>query len=246
MDCSYFSICPHLPLSTIPAPIHADGLPAQTFCEAITKFTGVPEPDVLLINWRSEPFRPAHYLAIDRRAGRLVICIRGTIGHADLVTDFMCRPVPHEFSPSLRGHVHAGILQSAQYVIDSVWEKLQVALQRAPGLPILVTGVSTSPAGRGSYLQGRASSSQPGAGQGDDGCDPSYLLHLLGDPRRCRGNNHFHSTLLALPHAQGTPWAAALLLSWPCCSALPPSMQGTPWVAAPLLSWPCCSAMTRG
>ena len=48
----------------------ADGLPAQTFCEAITKFTGVPEADILVVNWKSEPFRPAFYLAIDRSANR--------------------------------------------------------------------------------------------------------------------------------------------------------------------------------
>jgi|LauGreSBDMM110SN_4_FD.fasta_scaffold265839_1 hypothetical protein len=48
----------------------SDGLPAQTFCEAITKFTDVPENDVLLVNWRSEPFQPAFYLAVDRPAER--------------------------------------------------------------------------------------------------------------------------------------------------------------------------------
>ncbi len=62
------------------------------------------------------------------------------MGRADVVTDFFCRPVLHVFSPTLRGHVHSGILQSAQYVVASVWEKLQEALLEAPGMPILVTG----------------------------------------------------------------------------------------------------------
>ena len=39
-----------------------------------------------------------------------------------------------------RGHVHPGILKSAQYVLESVISKLQDAVLQAPGLPILVTG----------------------------------------------------------------------------------------------------------
>ena len=59
-------MCMHLP----------DGLPAQTYCAAITKFTSVTESDVLLAVWKSEPFRPVHYLAIDRNAGKIVISVR--------------------------------------------------------------------------------------------------------------------------------------------------------------------------
>ena len=44
----------------------------------------------------------------------------------------------------LQGHIHAGLLQSAQYVYESVWDKLQQALALAPGLPILITGVDVA------------------------------------------------------------------------------------------------------
>ncbi|GAX74971.1 hypothetical protein CEUSTIGMA_g2417.t1 [Chlamydomonas eustigma] len=118
------------------------GMPAQTFCDAISKFTGVPSEDILLVNWKTEPFRPAHYLAIDRLAKKIIICIRGTVEHADVITDFMCRPINYEFSPDMKGQVHDGILRSAKYVLSSVWEKLQQALREAPDLPILVTGHS--------------------------------------------------------------------------------------------------------
>ena len=53
-----------------------NGGPAQTHLTAVSKFTGIPERDVLLVNWKSEAFQPAHYLAIDRGAGRIVIAIR--------------------------------------------------------------------------------------------------------------------------------------------------------------------------
>ncbi len=75
-----------------------------------------------------------------RASSAVEIPRRGTVGHADVITDFMCRPVLHEFSPSMKGHVHEGILKSAQYVIDSVFDKLQEALREAPHMPILVTG----------------------------------------------------------------------------------------------------------
>ena len=54
----------------------ADGLPAQIYSAAITKFTDVPESDVLLAVWKAEPFWPVHYLAIDRKAGKIVISVR--------------------------------------------------------------------------------------------------------------------------------------------------------------------------
>ena len=66
-----------LELNSIHAMQHiADGSPAQTFCAAITKFTDVPESDVFAVNWKSEPFKPVHYLAVDRKAGKIVISIR--------------------------------------------------------------------------------------------------------------------------------------------------------------------------
>ena len=46
------------------------------------------------------------------------------------------RPLP-------RGHVHPGIFKSARLVVESVMDRLQDALQQAPGLPILVTGTLT-------------------------------------------------------------------------------------------------------
>ena len=60
-----------------------DGGPAQTHLAAVSRFTGVPESDALLVNWKSEAFRPVHYLAIDRNAGKIVISIR-----------FVCLAVP--------------------------------------------------------------------------------------------------------------------------------------------------------
>jgi hypothetical protein len=59
---------------------YVDGLPAQHFLEGITDKTGVAEEDVLAAVWKTSPFEPVHYLAIDRKAGKIIICIRGTMG----------------------------------------------------------------------------------------------------------------------------------------------------------------------
>ncbi len=42
----------------------------------MTKYTGVLAEDVLFSMWKTEPFKPVHYLAIDRGAKRIVISIR--------------------------------------------------------------------------------------------------------------------------------------------------------------------------
>eukprot|EP00798_Chlamydomonas_sp_ICE-L_P017681 gene17681-24032_t len=54
---------------------YVDGSPAQTKYDAIEKYTGVPEPDVLYATWRSETFEPAFYVAVDKLAMKIVICI---------------------------------------------------------------------------------------------------------------------------------------------------------------------------
>lgn len=54
----------------------ADGVPAQTFTGAVTKYTGVAAEDVLMAVWKSEVFKPGHYVAIDRGANKIVVAIR--------------------------------------------------------------------------------------------------------------------------------------------------------------------------
>ncbi|GAX74974.1 hypothetical protein CEUSTIGMA_g2420.t1 [Chlamydomonas eustigma] len=107
-----------------------NGKPAQTYTAAIVKFTGIAEGDILHVNWNSEAFRPVHFLAIDRAANKIVISIRGTINMSDLLTDMCGKPVRHEFTPTLSGYVHSGLLQSAQFVVSSVWDKLEQALSQ--------------------------------------------------------------------------------------------------------------------
>lgn len=67
---------------------------------------------------------------------------RGTSNDTDVTTTLVCRPENHVFSTSLRGYIHPGILQSAQYVYESVWEKLQEAIAMEPSFPIIATGLS--------------------------------------------------------------------------------------------------------
>ena len=59
--------------------------------------------------------RPCHFLAYDRRRGRLVLAIRGSLEVGDLLTDLHASPTP----VTLGGqscHVHDGMLRAATHV----------------------------------------------------------------------------------------------------------------------------------
>ncbi|GAX74972.1 hypothetical protein CEUSTIGMA_g2418.t1 [Chlamydomonas eustigma] len=122
--------------------LYIDGLPAQTYELAIFKLTGVPQEDVLKVHWRSNTFEPVHYLALDRKFQKIVISIRGTTDFSDVVTDLVGRPVPHDFTPSLTGHVHEGMLHAARFVVASIRTALQRAVTQEPDFKVLVTGHS--------------------------------------------------------------------------------------------------------
>ncbi|KAG1666895.1 hypothetical protein FOA52_013529 [Chlamydomonas sp. UWO 241] len=113
---------------------YVDGIPAQTRGEAVRKFTGVPPTDILYSTWRSRVWKPANYVAIDRGAGKIIVCIRGTMDNEDIITDLAGRPVRYQFAPGVEGEVHSGMLKAAKWLFNKLWRSgaLQAAVAAAP------------------------------------------------------------------------------------------------------------------
>jgi Lipase (class 3) len=74
-----------LPLNMLSAP--ATSLSSLSDRQIILKRTGLHKDDILSADFKSDAFRPAYYVAIDRRIQAIVVCVRGTAGILDSLTD---------------------------------------------------------------------------------------------------------------------------------------------------------------
>jgi len=101
--------------------------------------SGLEARDLLKVEWSASDFQPCHYVALDRKARRIVIAVRGSLEVSDLYTDVAAAPVAWEFN-GVRGFVHEGLLSAATYVHASTAEALAEATRRHPGWPVLLTG----------------------------------------------------------------------------------------------------------
>lgn len=69
--------------------------------EAISSLTGTLVEDILEASWKNSPYRPCHYVAIDRAARCVVVSIRGSLEVGDLLSDVSAHPMETSF-----GSVH--------------------------------------------------------------------------------------------------------------------------------------------
>jgi hypothetical protein len=120
--------------------LHPPGVSQQANTQALLSLAGTLAPeDILKAEWSASDFRPCHYVALDRRARRIVISVRGSLEVSDLYTDVAAAPVAWEFNGT-RGFVHEGLLSAATYVHASTSEVLAEAVRDHPGWPVLLTG----------------------------------------------------------------------------------------------------------
>lgn len=105
------------------------------------QLTGVPPADVLAAQWVAHLHRPAFYVALDRAARRVVVCVRGTLQLGDFCTILNAVPQPFGLCGT-EGHVHAGFLAAARNLLPPVTAALRTAASQAPGWPTLITGHS--------------------------------------------------------------------------------------------------------
>jgi hypothetical protein len=109
--------------------------------EAVAALAGIAPEDILLSHWRNFPFRPCHYVAIDRVNQCVVISIRGTLEIGDLLSDLAAHPMEIELG-GVDGWVHPGILAAASYIHCTTEAALKDAAKKCPGWPVLITGHS--------------------------------------------------------------------------------------------------------
>lgn len=77
----------------------ASGASEESNTEAVSSLTGIPVEDILEASWKNSPYRPCHYVAIDRSAQCVVVSIRGSLEIGDLLSDLTAHPM----EISLRG-----------------------------------------------------------------------------------------------------------------------------------------------
>jgi len=109
--------------------------------EAVLQMTGLP-PDALLHScWEASTFRPAHVVLLDRPFRRIILTIRGTLTPEDALTDIGAMT-----SPFRGGHVHRGMLDSAEFVVSSCMPYIDTCLENLGGeigdYSLVVTGHS--------------------------------------------------------------------------------------------------------
>jgi Lipase (class 3) len=74
-----------LPLNIISGP--ATSLASISDRQIILSRTGLSKDDLLSTEFKSDAFRPAYYVAIDRMINAIVVCVRGTANILDSLTD---------------------------------------------------------------------------------------------------------------------------------------------------------------
>ena len=84
---------------------------------------------------------PAYYLAVDHKMQCIVLSIRGTSSVGDILTDLNAKSKRHRMSGTT-GFVHEGMLQSAQFMYESVTSTVVTACHRHRGYRVVVTGHS--------------------------------------------------------------------------------------------------------
>jgi len=87
--------------------------------------------------WMSQPFVPAHFVAVERSTRRIVICIRGTKELADVLTDLSC-----ERRPLLHSHGHRGMISAAEALDEKISPAIAQYIECDDPYRIVITGHS--------------------------------------------------------------------------------------------------------
>ncbi|KAG8468882.1 hypothetical protein KFE25_007400 [Diacronema lutheri] len=142
---------------------------AEAHTTALCALTGLQPSDVRLRRWGATALLPAHYVAIDRSAGWIVVSVRGTHSAADVLTDLHAAAHPFALCATacaasagardpggcdafgkadarpdgrVRGSVHAGMLASARALLRSVTPAVAQLRAEEPHAGVVVVGHS--------------------------------------------------------------------------------------------------------
>jgi len=101
--------------------------------ETLSKHTNIPQEDIIFAEWFGSIFRPAFYVAVDRKHKSIIVSIRGTSSFMDFMTDLCCFYVPYvaeETNPPIIGNVHKGMYESAEYIDASICDGIETLLKK--------------------------------------------------------------------------------------------------------------------
>eukprot|EP00842_Homolaphlyctis_polyrhiza_P005225 jgi/Hompol1/5703/HPOL_001104-RA len=86
---------------------------------------------------------PMHYVVVDRATKSVVVCLRGTLGISDLVTDLAASYQQYISDTGIEGFLHSGMFKSAQKIARSnVTDVVAETLNKHPGYSLVLTGHS--------------------------------------------------------------------------------------------------------
>jgi hypothetical protein len=100
---------------------------------AITAMTGIPRTDIIRLNNKNGTFSPNNVISIDRRVAAVVVCFRGTMSPADVLTDLCCDQVPFN-----GGYAHRGMLESSDRFLEENLCEIETLLRDDPSLDSLI------------------------------------------------------------------------------------------------------------
>ncbi|GAM27611.1 hypothetical protein SAMD00019534_107870 [Acytostelium subglobosum LB1] len=112
--------------------------------KVIRKHTGIKKEDIIVSKWFSSKYSPGHFIAIDHQTKSVVLSIRGTFNHLDVITDLVAKSSFYK-GPKKNwhpGYIHLGILLCAHKKLKETEELLVKAIHCHPGYRLIVTGHS--------------------------------------------------------------------------------------------------------
>ena len=99
---------------------------------------GLEAADIVVFKTIGELYRPAHFVALERRRRRIVVALRGTVNVLDSLTNLTC-----EVAPAPGGLAHEGMLVAARELAAGAVGAAVEALSAAhPGFALRLTGHS--------------------------------------------------------------------------------------------------------
>lgn len=81
-----------------------------TFIAQMCKIEAI---DIIAHKWKTSPYDPSFFIAIDRKNRAVVVTFRGTLSISDALTDLLCDHEPYEIFGT-KGKVHIGFREAAR------------------------------------------------------------------------------------------------------------------------------------
>eukprot|EP01132_Coremiostelium_polycephalum_P004681 gene4681-5847_t len=109
----------------------------KTNIKIIERHIGIKKKDIIVSKWYSSRYSPGHYLVVEKDTKSIVLVIRGTFNHFDVISDLVATSFQLK-----SGLIHLGILLCAHKKMKELHDIVLKALDDNPGYRFIVTGHS--------------------------------------------------------------------------------------------------------